>query len=97
MKKLWLSVHIEYLSMAGQKTPFTFYSCTLTRARTNNSSQLLLRLCYYCFKVKTRDCAVTAGVVEFFGSWFCFDAPSYIPYVFWARIQNKIHIVNIAY
>ena len=27
----------------------------------------------------------------------CFDAPSHIPYVFVARVVNKIHNVNIVY
>ena len=32
-----------------------------------------------------------------FRSGVCFDAPSHIPYVFIARVVNKIHNVNIVY
>ena len=32
-----------------------------------------------------------------FRSGVCFDAPSHIPYVFVARVVNKIHNVNIVY
>ena len=32
-----------------------------------------------------------------FRSGVCFDAPSHIPYVFVARVVNKIHNVNIGY
>ena len=34
--------------------------------------------------------------VEFLGSWDCFDATLHIPYIFIVRVENKIHIVNIA-
>ena len=32
-----------------------------------------------------------------FRSGFCFDAPSHIPFVFVARVVNKIHNLNIVY
>ena len=31
-----------------------------------------------------------------FRSGDCFDAPSHTPYAFVVRVENKIHIVNIA-
>ena len=36
--------------------------------------------------------------IEFLGFGDCFDAPSYIPYIFlqWDRVENMIHIINIA-
>ena len=37
------------------------------------------------------------GAVEFLRSGVCFDATSHIPYVFVARVVNKIHNVNIVY
>mgnify|MGYP003687743377 CR=1 FL=1 len=37
------------------------------------------------------------GGGRIFGSGVCFDAPSHIPYVFVARVVNKIHNVNIVY
>ena len=33
---------------------------------------------------------------NFLRSEDCFDAPSHIPYAFVVRVENKIHIVNIA-
>ena len=36
------------------------------------------------------------GVLQFLRSEDCFDAPSLIPYAFVVRVENKIHIVNIA-
>ena len=39
-----------------------------------------------------------AGAVEFLGLGFVlFDAPSHRPYVFVARVVNKIHNVNSVY
>ena len=32
-----------------------------------------------------------------FRSGYCFDAPSHIPYLFVARVVNKINNVNIVY
>ena len=32
-----------------------------------------------------------------FRSKICFDAPSHIPYVFVARVVNKIHNINTVY
>ena len=37
------------------------------------------------------------GAVKFLGLGFVFYAPSHIPYVFVARVVNKIHNVNIVY
>ena len=34
---------------------------------------------------------------NFFRSDDCFDVPSHIPYAFVVSVENKIHIVNIAY
>ena len=34
-------------------------------------------------------------VVEFFGVWGLFGAPSHIPYLFVMSVENKRHIVNI--
>ena len=36
------------------------------------------------------------GAVEFMGSGDCFDWPSHIPYCVVVRLENNIHIVNIA-
>ena len=44
--------------------------------------------------LRTRECCTSA--VYFFRSEDCFDAPSYIPYAFVVRVENEIHIVNIA-
>ena len=40
-----------------------------------------------------------SGAVELLGSGDCFDVPSHIPIpcAFIVRVENKIHIVNIAY
>ena len=37
------------------------------------------------------------GALEFLGLGFVFDAPSHIPFVFVARVVNKIHNVNNVY
>ena len=37
------------------------------------------------------------GMVDFFRSGVCFDAPSHILSVFEARVLNKIHNVHIVY
>ena len=37
------------------------------------------------------------GGVRIFRFRICFDAPSHTPYVFVARVVNKIHNVNIIY
>ena len=37
------------------------------------------------------------GRGRIFRSGVCFDAPTHIPYVFVARVVNKIHKVNILY
>ena len=37
------------------------------------------------------------GAVEFLDLGVCFDAPSHIPYVFVARVVNKIHNINTVY
>ena len=37
------------------------------------------------------------GRGRIFRSGVCFDAPSHIPYVFAARVVDKIHTVNIVY
>ena len=39
----------------------------------------------------------TGGRGRIFRSGVCFDALSHIPYVFVARVVNKIHNVNIVY
>ena len=38
----------------------------------------------------------TGGAVQL-RSGECFDAPSHIFYAFIRRVENKVHIVNIAY
>ena len=60
--------------------------------------------------IKTRRIAISGGPRNFktggggavparynFRSAVCFDAPSYIPHLFVARVGNKINNVNIVY
>ena len=44
-------------------------------------------------RMRERGC--NPGEVEFLGSGDCFDAPSYILYLFVVNVENKIHMVNI--
>ena len=37
------------------------------------------------------------GALEFLGSGYCFDTPSHILYLFVVRVENREHIVNIAF
>ena len=43
----------------------------------------------------SRNCLYGGGW-SYRGIIDCFDAPSHIPYAFVMRVENKIHIVNIA-
>ena len=47
--------------------------------------------------ISKREGAGRSRCGRIFRSGVCFDAPSHIPYLFVARVVNKINIVNIVY
>ena len=50
---------------------------------------------YFILKDEGKGGVCNPGGVEFLGSGHCFDAPSYILYLFVVNVENKIHMVNI--